>query len=127
MRPDSPIIEPREATETSPLLAQSTAASPHSALTPNHVPSSQVGVTVPQNGHSKPTENEEDQSNGENRGHQFEGMPDVKEKLWYIVPAVGIGVRPSSSLLMPLCLDTFSDLLVSCRSDHHRILLRKDW
>ena len=101
MRSDSSIKKPPEATETSPLLAQSTVASPDSALTPN-VPPSQTGVTAPQNGISKPLEDEESQSNGENRGHQFEGMPDVKEKLWYIVPAVGIGVRPSSSLLMSM-------------------------
>ena len=99
MRSSSPIIKPQEATETSPLLAQSTIALPDSALTPNGVPPSQVGVTVPQNGHSKPMEDEESQNNGEDRDHLFEGMPDVKEKLWYIVPAVGIGVRPSSSLL----------------------------
>ena len=99
MRSDSSIIKPREATETSPLLAQSTGASPDSALTPNGVPPSQAGVTV---GNSKPLEDEESQNNDENRDHQFEGMPDVKEKLWYIVPAVGIGVRPSSSLLMSM-------------------------
>lgn len=96
---DSHMAQPREATETSPLLAQSTVALPDSALTPNGVPPSQAGITVPQNEHLKPLEDEESQNNGEDRGHQFEGMPDVKEKLWYIVPAVGIGVRPSSSLL----------------------------
>ena len=95
-------MKPREATETSPLLPLSTVASPDSALTPNGVPPGQAGVTVPHNGHSKPLEDEENQKNGENRGHQFEGMPDVKKKLWYIVPAVGIGVRPSSSLLMSM-------------------------
>ena len=102
MRSNSPFIKPREATETSPLLAQSTVASPDSALTPNGVPPSQAGFTVPQNEHSKPLEDEERRSNGDDRGQQFEGMPDVKEKLWYIVPAVGIGVRPSSSLLMSM-------------------------
>ena len=102
MRPDSAIIKPQEATETSPLLAQSTVASPDSPLTPNSVPPSQAGVTVPQKKHSKPLEDEESQNDAEDRGHQFEGMPDVKEKLWYIVPAVGIGVRPSSSLLMSM-------------------------
>ena len=102
MRSDSAIIKPREATETSPLLAQSTVAPPDSALTPNGVPPNQAGVTVPQNEHSKPLEDEESQTDGEDRGHQFEGMPDVKEKLWYIVPALGIGVRPSPSLLMSM-------------------------
>ena len=92
-------MKPQEATETSPLLAKSTVALPDTGLTSNSVPPSEVGVIDAQNGHSKPVEDEESQNNGEDRGHQFEGMPDVKAKLWYIVPAVGIGVRPSLSLL----------------------------
>lgn len=89
-------MERQEATETSPLLAKPTLPDP--ALTPNSVPPSEVGATGRQNGDPKPTEDEESQNNGQDRGHQYEGLPDVKAKLWYIVPAVGIGVRPSSSL-----------------------------
>ena len=92
------MMERQEATETSSLLAKPTAASLDPHLTPNNVPPSGTGALRHQNRDPKPAEDEESQSNGENRGHQYEGIPDVKAKLWYIVPAVGIGVRLSSPL-----------------------------
>ena len=91
-------MEHQEATETSPLLAKPTTVLPDPGLSPNSVPPSETEDAGHQNGGTKPAEDEESQSNDENRGHQYEGMPDVKAKLLYIVPAVGIGVRPSSSL-----------------------------
>ena len=91
-------MEHQEATETSPLLTKPTVALPDPGLTPNSVPPSEIGVTSHQNGDAKPADDEESQSNSEDRGHQYEGMPDVKAKLRYIIPAVGIGVRPSLPL-----------------------------
>ena len=87
----------QEATETSPLLAKPTTTLPDPALASNSVAPTELGAAENQIGDLKPTEDEERQSNGEDRRAQYEGMPDVKAKLWYIVPAVGIGVRPSSS------------------------------
>ena len=81
------------ATENSPLLAKPTATLPDPGLTPDNVLSSEIGAYGHQSSHSKPVQDEESQSNGEGRGHQFEGLPDVKAKLWSIVPAIGIGVR----------------------------------
>ena len=47
-------------------------------------------------GHDKntatPTGDEEHQSNNGGKTVQYEGMPDVKAKLKYILPAIGIGV-----------------------------------
>lgn len=91
-------MEHREATETSPLLAKPPTALPDPVLTSNSVPPSETEDAGYQAGGTKPAEDEESQSNDDNRGHQYEGMPDVKAKLLYIVPAVGIGVRRSSSL-----------------------------
>lgn len=88
-------MERQEATETSTLLAKPTLPDP--ALSPNSVPPSEVGATRRQNEDPKPTEDEESQINGQGRGHQYEGMPEVKAKLWYIVPAVGIGIFLSAA------------------------------
>lgn len=88
-------MERQEATETSPLLAKPTLPDP--ALSPNSVPPSEVGATGRQNEDPKHTEDEESQINGQDRGHQYEGMPEVKAKLWYIVPAVGIGIFLSAA------------------------------
>lgn len=88
-------MERQEATETSTLLAKPTLPDP--ALSPNSVPPSEVGATRRQNEDPKPTEDEESQINGQDRGHQYEGMPEVKAKLWYIVPAVGIGIFLSAA------------------------------
>lgn len=90
-------MEHREATETSLLLAKPTTALPDPGLTPNSVPPSETEDAGLQNRGTKPAEDEERQSNDDNRGHQYKGMPDMKAKLLYIVPAVGIGVRLASS------------------------------
>lgn len=91
-------MEHQEATETSPLLTKPAAALPEPGLTPNSVTPSEIGAIGHQSRDSKRADDGESQSIGESRGHQYEGMPDMKAKLRYIVPAVGIGVRPSSSL-----------------------------
>ena len=85
-------MEHQEASETSPLLAKPTAILPHST------PPSEIEAIGRQDGDLKSTRDEESQIIGNDRVHQYEGIPDVKAKLRYIVPAVGIGVRPSSSL-----------------------------
>lgn len=91
-------MEHHEATETSPLLAKPNTALPDPGLAPNSVPPSETGATGHQSEGMKLADDEESQSTDGDRGHQYEGIPDVKAKLLYIVPAVGIGVRPSSFL-----------------------------
>ncbi len=84
------------ATETSPLLAKPIITLLESGDAPNGV--------LPNGGSSngtlddppKPGEDEERQANDGERSPQYEGMPEVKKKLKYIVPAVAIGVCHSA-------------------------------
>lgn len=89
-------MDGEEATETSALLAKPTAVSPDLGLAPNSLPPSETVITADQNGNLKPAEDGESQRGGENRAYHYQGLPDVKAKLCYIVPAVGIGVWHSS-------------------------------
>ena len=84
-------MDRHEPSESSPLL-QTTAAPASTG------PSSQVphGITTA-NGHgesiARPADGGESQASREERVAQYQGMPEVKEKLKYILPAIGIGVR----------------------------------
>ena len=95
-------MERQEATETSPLLAQSITTLPDPGLNPNGIPPSEIQATAHRDGESKPAEDEESHSMNKNRAQQYQGLPEVKAKLRYIVPAVGIGVRPSPVALLTL-------------------------
>ena len=95
-------MERQEATETSPLLAQSTTTLPGPGLTPNSIRPSEIEATAHRDGESKPVEDEESRSMSKDRSQQYQGIPEVRAKLWYIVPAIGIGVRPSSTALLAL-------------------------
>ena len=86
-------MEPQEATETSPLLAKPTSTLLDPGLTANGSPHGEIGTTAQPNEDSEPTEDEESQSNGKGGAHQYQGMPDVRARLRYIVPAIGIGVK----------------------------------
>lgn len=92
-------MEPQEATETSPLLvAKSTSTLPNPGLKSIGTLSSEIVATTQPNEDSKPAEDEESQTNGKDGAHQYQGMPDVRARLKYIVPAVGIGVKLPSPL-----------------------------
>ena len=85
-------MDRHEATETSPLLRNHSTGlldggSPHNGVVVDN-----LSVNSHQNGDPKPTEDEESQANGEERAPQYEGIPEVKAKLAYIVPALSIGV-----------------------------------
>lgn len=95
-------MEPQQATETSPLLAQSTTTLPDPGLTPNSIPPSEIEAPAHRDGESKSVEDEESHSVSKDRAQQYQGLPEVKAKLRYIVPAVGIGVRPSQIALLAL-------------------------
>ena len=92
-------MEGQEPTETSPLLAHSTTTLPDPGLT---IPPSEIEATAHRDGGSKLAEDEESHSVSKDRAQQYQGLPDVKAKLRYIVPAVGIGVRPSPITLLAL-------------------------
>lgn len=90
-------MERQEATETSPLLAKPTTTLPDTAPNPNTEQPSAIEVNGRQEEDSKSHGDEESQSGSRDRAHQYEGMPDVKAKLRYIVPAVGIGIFLSAA------------------------------
>ena len=90
------------ATETSPLLAQSTTTPPDPGLTPNSILPSEIEATGHRDGESKHAEDEDSHSISTDRAQQYRGLPEVKAKLRYIVPAVGIGVRSSPMALLAL-------------------------
>ena len=92
-------MEPQEPTETSPLLAHSTTTLPDPGLT---ILPREIDATAHRDGESKPAEDEESHSVSKDRVQQYQGLPEVKAKLRYIVPAVGIGVRLSPIPLLAL-------------------------
>lgn len=79
----------QEPNETSPLLGK-----PPATAAPPDDPAEEETT----NGVSKPGHDEESQE-AEDREGQYEGMPDVKAKLKYIVPAVGIGVCINAAIV----------------------------
>lgn len=84
-----------EATEASPLLAESSVPDPVNGA--NGSPPLAVEANGISKKRQKPAGEEESQNSDAERAAQYEGMPDVKAKLKYILPAVGIGVCLFSS------------------------------
>ncbi len=82
-----------EATETSPLIAKSSVPDP--VGTANGIPPSTTEANGLGRVDQKPAEDEERQQSDPERAAQYQGMPEVKAKLKYILPAIGIGVRLS--------------------------------
>ena len=93
-------------TETSPLLGQGAVPDPGSSV--NAIRSAPKGA--PQEyGSIAPIADEEWQSNdhdGQDGAAQYEGLPEVKARMKYILPAIGIGVGISDSLLGYFVVDS---------------------
>ncbi len=90
-------MEDHEPTETSPLLAK-----PGNVPEPGNAPfgvlPTEHGVNVHANGDAKLGDDGESQGEPD-RITQYEGMPEVKAKLKYIMPAIAIGVcSPTSQM-----------------------------
>jgi hypothetical protein len=81
-----------EPTETSPLLTKPVAVVPEPGDAPIGALPTGNGVNGHVNGLLKPGDDEEIQGEPD-RSTQYEGMPEVKAKLKYIMPAIAIGVR----------------------------------
>ena len=79
-------------TESSPLLGKTSDIVRDAGDAQNGVPASNAKSS---NGHTDrapdPSQDEESQGS-DSRVLQYEGMPEVKKKLKYILPAIGIGV-----------------------------------
>ena len=85
--------------ETSPLLGQGAVPDPGNSVT--------TGISAPKGaaqiyGSTEPAADEECQSSdqdGQDGAAQYEGLPEVKARMKYILPAIGIGVRDRDFLL----------------------------
>lgn len=86
-------MDRREATEESPLLGRPESAPNAAGEACNGSIANAGDVNGAQNGLMKPAEDEESQGVGGEDATQYQGMPDVKAKLAYILPAISIGVR----------------------------------
>lgn len=80
-----------EATESSPLLGKTNSLLPDPGDAPYGTPPSTIGSNGHSIGGTKPVEDEECQPS-KDREHQYEGMPEVRKKMKYIMPAISIGV-----------------------------------
>ena len=97
-------MDRHEAIETSPLLKKHSTGSLDDGRSHNSVVVDNVSVNGHQNGDPKPAEDEESQANGEERAPQYEGIPEVKAKLAYILPALSIGVSLFFNVIIHLVL-----------------------
>lgn len=80
----------QESTEHTPLLDNATVpGSDDSSIT---IRPGCNGDHQSRDGDAKSVQDEESQPTGDERVTQYEGMPEVKASLKYILPAVGIGV-----------------------------------
>ena len=114
-------MDRHEATENSPLLGQLDSAPNAAGEGRNGAIANDGGVNGVQNGFGKPAEDEESQRDGGEEATQYQGMPEVKAKLAYIVPAISIGVCRTRIWSSP-CSNA-PDLSCSSGSDHNRIML----
>ncbi len=77
--------------ETSPLLPKAIKVSPESGDAPEGVLPSTTEANDHINGSTK-SQDEERQDDEGDREVQYKGMPDVRKRLKYILPALAIGV-----------------------------------
>ncbi|KAG7010080.1 hypothetical protein G7Y79_00001g003520 [Physcia stellaris] len=83
----------RTASETSPLLPKGKTLSSEPAETPNRVLSNTNCTNIHAQEDLKSINEEQGKSNGEeNNDEQYQGLPEVKKQLRYIIPAVAIGI-----------------------------------
>ena len=83
------------ASETSPLIPKPTNLLPEPADAPNGALPHGTSGNGHIHGDTKSVDQEEAPIDEEGRERQYQGMPEVKKQLKYIVPAVAIGVRPA--------------------------------
>ena len=99
-----------EPTETSPLLSKPTANYLEAGDAPNGpLPTSTEDHDPTTNGHANGSTKDNQEGDPErqdgvdnDRVHQYEGMPEVRQQLKYIVPAIAVGVSsPFLSTVIP--------------------------
>ena len=114
-------MDRHEATENSPLLGKPDSAPNATGEGRNGAIANDGGVNGVQNGSGKPAEDEESQMDGGEEVTQYQGMPEVKAKLAYILPAISIGVCRTRIWASP-CSNA-PDLSCGSGSDHNCIML----
>ena len=87
-----PKMDRHDATEESPLLGQPESAVIAAGEYRNGTITNAGDANGAQNGLVKSAEDEESQKDGREDATQYQGMPEVKAKLAYILPAISIGV-----------------------------------
>ena len=87
-----PKMDRHDATEESPLLGQPGSPVNAAGEYRNGTITNAGDANGAQNGLVKPAEDEESQKDGREDATQYQGMPEVKAKLVYILPAISIGV-----------------------------------
>ena len=87
-----------EPTETSPLLRHPSNVLPEPSAAPSGALVNGSGIDGNANGVSKPAGDEEHQKqDDEDRVNQYKGMPEVRARLKYIVPAIAVGIFLSAA------------------------------
>lgn len=95
MTPDVP-----NPSETSPLLGSPAGTLLGPGNAPDGVPPNGTFSNGTASSPAKSDDDEERQEGDEDRSPQYEGMPEVKKRLKFIVPAVAIGVFFSTQHLL---------------------------
>ena len=78
--------------ETSPLIPKSRSTLPQPPDAPNGTVPHEIGKNSHAQEDGKSVDEEEAHSDDEGRERQYQGLPEVKKQLKYIVPAIAIGV-----------------------------------
>ena len=115
-----------EPTETSPLLPKPVQVVETGDASEGPLPS---GSEVVRHTNAVAKSNDVEGQDGAEDGKtatQYQGMPEVKKRLKYIVPAVSIGVGAQMFILQETSAEDKVDLHVRRRSNHYYIKLWKD-
>ena len=112
--------------EISPLLGRPAGTFLESGDAPNGVLPNGASPNGTPSGVNKPDDDAERQEGDGDRSPQYEGMPEVKKKLKFIVPAIAIGVccsiRHTTS-----STENIPGIPFRWRSNDHRVELWQDW
>jgi hypothetical protein len=107
--------------ETSPLLGPDGDGAAPKALNGNI-----VSATIPGGGPQDGANVERHDSIDERRAAQFEGRPEIRKQLKYILPAISIGVL-NALIFLVAPADRSEGFLVCSRSNNHCFQLWQNW
>lgn len=120
------IAEHDEPSETSPLLAKPADAAAASGVGVDGVQVIGDAASVRVTGTVEAGDDEERQGGNGAGPQQYQGMPEVKKQLKYILPAIAIGVRRKSVRNVKQWADCSVDFPFCWRPDYHCVELWQD-